>query len=277
MKEKMDKVQAQTLILKNSITEVDINQSTCPFCGSPQEVVGNEIIRKHHMYDYCRCGEMTEYLQKQKELSLMEDQLIKMTAEFEKSRLEALKQLASSGIGKRFINATFDNYDKGCNMKAYEIAHEYAENFDCSDGKGLIFTGGVGTGKTHLAAAIANRVADKFAARIEFETFSEAIAEIKSAFSDSKNDKHLEKRMCEADLLVLDDLGKETRSPFNDELLYRVVNYRYKDKLPIVITSNLRMEFLVRTFDYAVMSRLMEICKAVNMQGNDYRVRDYLS
>lgn len=273
----MDNVQAQTLILRNSIAEVDINQSTCPFCGSPQELVGNEIIRKHHMYNYCSCEGMTEHLQKEKELSIMEDQLIKMTAAFEESRADALNHLASSGIGKRFIGATFDSYDEGRNKKAYEIAREYAEKFDCSDGEGLIFTGGAGTGKTHLAAAIANHVADKFAARIEFETFSEAIAEIKSAFSDSKNDTHLEKRMCEADLLVIDDLGKETHSPFNDELLYRVVNYRYKEKLPIVITSNLRMEFLVRTFDYAVMSRLMEICKAVNMQGNDYRVRDYLS
>lgn len=273
----MDNLEARISTLKKSIADVDIYQRTCPFCGSQQKIVGNEIIREHHMYDFCKCEGMNEFLHNRKVLSEAKDQLVQMQEAFRNAKDAAQRKLASSGIGKRFMDATFENYDESYNKDAYDIAYEYAENFDCSDGYGIIFTGSAGTGKTHLAAAIANRVAEKFAARIEFENFSEAIAEIKSAFSDSKNDKHLEKRMCEADLLVIDDLGKETSSPFNDGLLYRVVNYRYKEKLPIVITSNMRMDFLAGTFDYAVMSRLIEICKAVNMQGKDYRVKDYLS
>ena len=88
--------------------------------------------------------------------------------------------------------------------------------------------------------------------------------------------QYIEERMRKADLLVIDDLGKEKPSPFTNELFYRVVNGRYKDKLPMIITSNYGVESLSERLDYAVFSRLVAMCRAVEMRGIDYRMKDYL-
>ena len=59
-------------------------------------------------------------------------------------------------------------------------------------------------------------------------------------------------------------------------LEYRVVNERYKDKLPIIITSNYGVESLSERLDYSAFSRLAAICDVVEMRGIDYRMKDYL-
>ena len=79
--------------------------------------------------------------------------------------------------------------------------------------------------------------------------------------------------MCNADLLVIDDLGKEKVSVFSNEVLYRVINYRYKEKLPIVTTTNADLDFLYESMGEAVFSRLVCICQAVKMQGINYRLK----
>lgn len=55
-----------------------------------------------------------------------------------------------------------------------------------------------------------------------------------------------------------------------------MVNERYKDKIPMIITSNYGVETLSERLDYSVFSRLVAICKVVEMRGIDYRMKDYL-
>ena len=161
--------------------------------------------------------------------------------------------------------------------KAYDIALGYVETFDKNDGEGLLFTGDVGTGKTHLAAAIAAEIIRKYLATVEFVSYTEALATMRAAFSESNNnDIILEERMRKADLLVIDDLGKENLSAFTKNVLYRVVNGRYKDKLPLIITSNYGIESLSERLDYGTFSRIVDLCKVVEMRGIDYRMKDYL-
>ena len=76
--------------------------------------------------------------------------------------------------------------------------------------------------------------------------------------------------------IVIDDLGKERPSPFTNELFYRVVNGRYKNRLPMIITSNYGVESLSERLDSPVFSRLVDTCKVVEMCGIDYRMKDYL-
>lgn len=79
--------------------------------------------------------------------------------------------------------------------------------------------------------------------------------------------------MCNADLLILDDLGKEKVSVFSNGVLYRAINYRYKNKLPIAATTNTDLNFLYESMGGAVFSRLVCICQAVKMQGINHRFK----
>ena len=220
---------------------------------------------------------MQEYLRQKRQFSELEEQLMiaQQRDDFRKKR--AWKMYEESGVGKRFLTANFENYERERMPKAYDIALGYAETFDKNDGEGLLFTGDVGTGKTHLAAAISAEIIRKYAATVEFVSYTEALATMRAAFSESNNnDKILEERMVKADLLVIDDLGKENLSAFTKNVLYRVVNGRYKEKLPLIITSNYGIKSLSERLDYGTFSRIVDGCKVVEMRGIDYRMKDYL-
>jgi DNA replication protein DnaC len=220
---------------------------------------------------------MQDYLKQNHKLRELKEQLriAQQREDFQRKRAE--KMLEESGIGKRFLTANFENFERQRMPKAYDIALGFAEDFDKNDGEGLLFTGDVGTGKTHLAAAIANKIIRKYSATVEFVSYVEVLADIRAAFSNHSEEAYLlEERMRKADLLVIDDLGKEKPSPFTNELFYRVVNGRYKDRLPMIITSNYGVESLSERLDYPVFSRLVAMCKAVEMSGIDYRMKDYL-
>ena len=172
---------------------------------------------------------MQDHIIQVKEMNELEDKLISLDDNLLILRKKSEKMLCESGIGKRFLNASFDNFDREWMPKAYDIAKEYVESFHSNDGKGLIFTGGVGTGKTHLAAAICREVICKYSTTVEFVSYVQLLADIRAAFSDNKNIGEIEEKMMRTGLLVIDDLGKEKQSQFSNETLYRVVNERYKN------------------------------------------------
>ena len=262
--------------MKKSIQEININQPNCPFCNSPQPFIDSSFSN-HHFRSYCSCNKMQEHIRHLKEMNELEDKLLSLDNRLQVQRKKSEKLLYESGIGKRFLNASFDNFDRKREPQVYDVAKQYVESFPMNDGKGLIFTGGVGTGKTHLAAAICREVISRYSTTVEFVSYVQLLADIRAAFSNHSEEAYLlEERMRKADLLVIDDLGKEKPSPFTNELFYRVVNGRYKDRLPMIITSNYGVESLSERLDYPVFSRLAAICRAVEMRGIDYRMKDYL-
>lgn len=274
----MIRLEEQISTLISSLPEVDINQPVCPFCNARQTVIiphagaSDQGIRK-----YCDCTQMQDYLKQKHQLRELEEQLMieQQRDDFQKNR--AWRMFEESGVGKRFLTASFENYERERMPKAYDIALGYAETFDKNDGEGLLLTGDVGTGKTHLAAAISAEIIRKYAATVEFVSYTEVLATMRAAFSESNNNnKILEERMGKAGLLVIDDLGKENLSAFTKNVLYRVVNGRYKDRLPLIITSNYGIESLSQRLDYGTFSRIAEVCKVVEMRGIDYRMKDYL-
>ena len=161
-------------------------------------------------------------------------------------------------------------------MRKLHIKH-FAKEFPKNDGSGLILVGSAGTGKTHLAAAISNYLVKELYVPVCFWNYSEALDHIRRSFRDnSGNAEDIIQKMIDSPLLVLDDLGKEKRSEWGDEQMYRIINNRYIDKKPIVITSNFDIEQLLDMLDQSVISRLFGTCRAVKMNGIDYRLREYL-
>ena len=265
-------------ILERSIPKVDINVPICPFCGQQQEILYGDPSKTFHIaYRYCGCYEMNRFLEGLSLINNWKARIYEIDSHFERDKVIAWNRVRSSGMGSRFIDASFDSFDRDRMPKAYEIAMEYAQSIDQCDGRGLIFTGNAGTGKTHLAAAIAGKVINEYSLFVEFVSCAEWLADIRAAFSEhTGKDIMLEKRTKDAALLIIDDLGRERRSRFTDELLFKVVDFRYKNKMPLIITSNYDLQTLSERIDYAVLSRIIGMCKAVDMNGTDYRVKDFL-
>ena len=126
--------------------------------------------------------------------------------------------------------------DKQRNLRqAYETARHYAEG-----PKGwLLVKGGYGSGKTHLAAAIAN---DRFSRGLPglFIVVPDLLDYLRSTYSPTSEvtyDDRFES-IRSAPLLILDDLGSQSATPWAQEKLFQLLNYRYNAQLPTVITTN---------------------------------------
>ena len=184
---------------------------------------------------------------------------------------EAQRLKKASDLGKRFADRTFDNFNKSGREGIYKAAWSYAERnnlFDSSKNC-LLFLGGVGTGKTHLAAAIANVLIERGIPTL-FGTFVDHLQKIKDEFNNTTLDTYLSK-MKTIPMLVIDDLGKERKSDWTQSILFDVINYRYEHMLPTIITSNLNDNELMNYVGNATSSRLNEMSTAIHTIGEDYR------
>jgi DNA replication protein DnaC len=173
-------------------------------------------------------------------------------------------------------NMTFDNFDhKRLELPPEQrenlrIAFKRAEEFARSPEGWLIFQGVNGCGKTHLAAAIANyRLAQGKPAF--FVVVPELLDHLRSTFSpDSKisYDEFFE-RLKETPLLILDDFGEQSATPWAQEKLYQLINYRYNARLPMVVTTCLSLEEI----EPRISSRMVDprINLVFNITAPDYR------
>lgn len=174
------------------------------------------------------------------------------------------------------LQQTFEN-DAG---KKPELSHammSYADNFAeyAAKSQGLLLYGEVGTGKTYLAACIANRVIDQgySAHMLNFSEFENRLfaAWDKQAYID---------RLCGYDLLILDDLGIERKKKegeatgYMQEKVYNIINARYSAKRPMIVTTNLTTDELSKTDDVdykRIYERILERCTPINVDGLNYR------
>jgi DNA replication protein DnaC len=148
----------------------------------------------------------------------------------------------------------------------YHEALEYAESPD----GWLVLQGENGSGKTHLAAAIVNYLyeAGKSARFIVVPDFLDHLRSTFSPESKVSYDQLFES-VKNASFLVLDDFGEQSTTPWAQEKLYQVINYRYNARLPTVITTSYSLEEI----DSRVSSRLVDpkISKVLNITAPDYR------
>jgi DNA replication protein DnaC len=134
----------------------------------------------------------------------------------------------------------------------------------------LVLLGGYGSGKTHLAAAIANyRLGLGHA--VLFVVVPDLLDYLRATFGPS-SDAALDERLDairESSLLVLDDLGAHNSTPWAQEKLFQILNHRYNSRAPTVVTSNQRLEEL----DPRVTSRLadLDLSQVYEIVARDFR------
>ena len=165
----------------------------------------------------------------------------------------------------------FEN-DDGESSQIITIAKNYVKNFDKmrEDGKGLLLFGSVGNGKTFASACIANALIDK-GYPCMMTNFTRIANTVQGMFEGRQQYFDSFNRYA---LLVLDDLTAERKTEYMQEIVFNVIDSRYRAGLPTIVTSNLTSDEIKNPADISyqrIFSRLLEMCVPIEVKGEDRR------
>lgn len=183
-------------------------------------------------------------------------------------RKEARRQLAFEDTS--WTRARFDHDDRR-DTKASGICYRYAESFQAMQdaNMGLMLYGGIGCGKTFLAACIANAVIDQ-GKRVIMTSLPSLIGSL--GLGEERDEAIRE--LTSVHLLILDDVGVERSTEYSLEQTYEVINARYKAGRPLIVTTNLTMGEIKREASLGrkrSFDRLIEMCTPVLVSGESRR------
>lgn len=179
------------------------------------------------------------------------------------SKLEELFKRAA--IPRRFQSRRFGNYtvDESVPDQADALrrTRAYAKHFDraLERGASMILYGNPGTGKNHLAAAIAHHIIPTFGASVMMITVYELMQKVRAVYQDkTKSEEELIREVVELDLLILDEVGVQLGTKHEEVILTSIIDGRYADMRPTLLLSNLTREQLVAQLGMRVVDRMEE-------------------
>jgi DNA replication protein DnaC len=241
-------------------------QRICQECGEEFEAINLGIATPI----YCRkCSE-----EKAKQEEEREEAARQVEAESKYRQLIAMAQ-----IPPKWKEVTFDNSNPKLNSRAFKVAKRYAESFRLQSPSLVFYSLGNGTGKTHLAACIANYVLHQKRMPVLFKKARDLMLEIRRTFSDrgEMTEADILDKVLSVQLLVLDDVGVDPPSRWIHGTYWTVFDRRLEWQLPVVITTNKLFEGAGETLGDRIgdgaVSRLVELCQGnvIDMTGPDLR------
>ena len=275
-------------ILKPSIDKKDFIE--CEYCKNKlyRKTIEWELYGTKRTitldYERCECNDAQIYWNEYdlKKLKMLEEEKkLELMQDFSK-RVERI--IKNSKMSKRNLNYKFDNFVLNTsNKKVFNNLKNYSEKLVKGiEKKGLILVGNNGVGKTHLACSIANKLIEN-GTPIIYGTLINLLAELRNSYDTDNNISEMEiiKLYENIDLLIIDDLGKEKPSEWGLEKLFTIVNSRYENNLPVIITTNYNQNSLAERLSIngeietakSIISRLYEMCYLVKIDDIDHRIK----
>lgn len=172
-------------------------------------------------------------------------------------------RIGQAMIPPRFQGKTFETFHAvdEKQLKVLRVCREYADNFQKhhADGRSLLLLGNVGTGKTHLAAAIADQIIRSGGTAL-YRTVYGILQYVKASFDrDSEyNESQAFAAFIEPDLLIIDEVGATKTSEFEQQTIFNIINGRYEQQVPTIVISNLMPDELVSAMGERSVDRLRE-------------------
>ena len=180
----------------------------------------------------------------------------------------------SAVIPRRYRDAAFDRYPvTEIHPPVVAATRRFADGIDkhLGAGRGLWFTGPVGTGKTTLAMLVSKAAID-LGRSVAIYSLPRLLNEIRDTHRAERSHVDLLDRLAAVDLLHIDDVGAERTTDWVLEELYSIVNARYEDQRSMVITTNLGHDALSEQISNRTVSRLTEMCDMLPLLGEDQRM-----
>ena len=210
------------------LTEIDSTGTPCPKCG------GRGWVRHESPVGHPEFGR-----------AFVCDCQWESSAEDRSARL---RRFSNMGMLSNVRFATTDPDGRGTTAEARErfrVAFAAASAYAQGPHGWLVLTGGTGTGKTHLAAAVANQCLEQ-AMPTFFALVPDLLDHLRATFSPNSELSYdaLFEQVKEVPLLVLDDLGAQSSTAWAQEKLFQVINHRYVNSLATVVTTNLPLDQL---------------------------------
>jgi DNA replication protein DnaC len=198
-----------------------------------------------------------------------------MTAEqMRQERLaRRLARFTEMGLSGRLADMTLYTYDPDAQPEAYETAMQFVAEVDSAEGAGnMALLGPPGTGKTHLAIGLLLVVAESLI-RGQYVHWPGLILTLNTSHDRGECERLRLEPLLTTPLLILDDCGRESLTPYMTTWLDRILDARWVGRLATVFTANLRRPELVAWMGPAGASRVQASCRWVTMQPTDRRVR----
>lgn len=222
--------------------------------------------------------------------ALSADELMLQAAELSKQAAERLQQerleirqrkgdelLSRSAIPSRYAEASLTNPAPN-QAEAYAQASAFVDDFSgrLKTGGGIVLWGDVGTGKTHMACAIANALRAKLRP-VLYCTALEAVMLVKSSWKksvDGLTEYDIYGRFGEPELLIIDEIGVQMGSDFERMVLTSIADIRSRNCLPTIIISNLKPAEIYDLLGERMFDRLVGFgANVIAMQGPSMRLR----
>lgn len=224
----------------------------CEVCGEPIEMtvkVFDELMKVGCICD-CRKKEIAE----QKRREAEEERNHNRKVCFGKSKQQ------------------YSRFEDSQETEALKTGKNYADKFKefKKQGKGLLLYGTVGTGKSHMAACIANALIDD-GYRVLMTNFATMVNVLQSSFDGRQEYIDSLNRYA---LLIIDDLGAERDSEYMQEQVFNIIDARYRSGLPMIITTNLTNEELKKPENIGrgrIYDRILERCHPIEVKGGSFR------
>jgi len=166
-------------------------------------------------------------------------------------------------IPKRFQNATLENYitSNEQQVSALNLCKKYLSSYKSrisESGGGLILTGKVGTGKTHIAIGLGKLIAEQFA-YVNYISLTSLVREIRSTWNDpNKHEETIISNYQNTGMLIVDEIGVQNGTENERNILFEIIDGRYQRILPTIIISNLSIDEVSQMISQRSVDRITQ-------------------